>query len=208
MNSIERHVAGATITAATPFSELLVPVSTEPLAAEVIETWVRPLYFGLKEPKLKAFFASHKSQIDDLLISKLLANFNWRPRTAAAYLVALTDRSVFTTQIGRLLLRSDVCFAGAAYSLALAEINSSEAIGFLDEYLSYYLCRRDLWFDQATVMAALGYLDRKNGTALQLRHIATWEVFVAEKSNWNLAKSDALFTEAMATLHALKKNDD
>jgi hypothetical protein len=55
-------------------------------------------------------------------------------------------------------------------------------------------------------MAALGYLDRKNGTALQSRHLAAWEAFVANKSNWSLTKSEALFTEAMATLRTLKND--
>jgi hypothetical protein len=118
--------------------------------------------------------------------------------------VALTSRSAFTSQVGRLLLRSDVCFAGAAYCLALAEVNSDESIAFIDEYLSYYLTRNDLWFDQATAMAALAYLDRINGTSIQSRHLAAWSKFVEDKPLWSLAKSNALFEESMATLHALK----
>ena len=204
MNLIESHVAGATVVSATPFSELAVPTVTDQLPSEVIKSWVVPLYFGLEKPSVKPFLTEQRHLVTDGLISMLLANFNWRPRTAAAYLVALTNRDTFTNQIGRLLLRSDVCYAGMAYCLALAEVNSDEAVSFIDEYLSYYLTRIDLWFDQADAMAALAYLDRINGTSHQLRHIAAWSRFVEDKPNWNLDKSIGRFEESMTTLHALK----
>jgi Family of unknown function (DUF6000) len=205
MNSLELHVAGATITHSSPFSGLHVPLTEVPLSAELREVWVLPLYFGLQRPHLKQFIADHLHLADDDVVSQLLAHFDWRPRTAAAYLAALSDRKVFTTQLGRLLLRSDVCFAGSAYCLALAEFNSAEATSFLDKYLSYYLTRNDLWFDQADAMAALAYLDRVNGTDLQSRHLAAWERFVENKSQWNLADSVARFEVSMETLHRLKK---
>lgn len=205
MTSIERHVAGATVTHTSPFSDLPVPVSDTHLSAETRETWVRPLYFGLQKPHIKQFVASHLHLVDDQLVSQLLAEWDWRPRAAAAYLTALADRKAFTTQLGHLLLRSDVCFAGSAYCIALAEFNSPEATGFIDEYLSYYLTRKDLWFDQAAAMGALTYLDRVNGTDIRDRHLGAWSKFVEDKSNWNLANSVASFEECMATLHALKK---
>jgi Family of unknown function (DUF6000) len=204
MNPIELHVAGATVTHKSPFSHLPVSVNATPLTTEIRETWVRPLYIGLRKPHIKQFIDSHLHLADDKLVSQLLASFDWRPRSAAAYLVALTDRKSFTTHIGQLLLRSDVCFAGSAYCLALAEFNSPEATAFLDEYLTYYLSREDLWFDQAAAMGALSYLDRLNGTDIQSRHIAAWDKFVEHKSNWNLAKSTAMFEESIATLHSLK----
>ena len=204
MNSLERHVAGATVTHDSPFAALQVPVNDQALPADIIETCVQPLYFGLRQPHVEKFVAEHLHLVEDELISRLLANFNWRSRTAAAYLVALSDRSTFTTQIGNLLLRSDVCFAGSAYCMALAEFNSPESVGFLDEYLRYYLTRQDLWFDQGDAMGALSYLDRLNGTAHVARHMDSWSRFVENKSNWNLERSVAHFEESMAVLHELK----
>lgn len=207
MNPLERHVAGATVSHISPFAELQVPVSDQMLPLDVRETWVRPLYFGLRKPDVKKFVAGHIHLVSDEIISQLLANFDWRPRTVAAYLAALTGRGIFTSQIGRLLLRSDVCFAGSAYCVALAEFNSTESIDFLDKYLSYYLTRCDLWFDQGDAMGALSYLDRQNDTDLLSRHLDAWNKFTAEKDSWNLASSIARFDETMTILHELKTND-
>jgi hypothetical protein len=207
MNSLERHVAGATVTHTSPFAGLQVPVNIQLLPANIRETWVQPLYFGLREPHVKDFVANHLHLVNDELISQLLASFDWRPRTAGAYLAALSDRQAFTTQIGRLLLRSDVCFAGSAYCIALAQFNSPESIRFLDEYLTYYLTRHDLWFDQGDALGALAYLDRLNGTSIAALHMGAWIKFVENKSNWNLAGYDVRFEECMAILQGLKSNE-
>jgi hypothetical protein len=204
MNSLERHVAGATVSHISPFAELQVPISDQMLPLAVRETWVRPLYFGLRKPDVGAFVAGHIHLVSDELISQLLENFDWRPRTVAAYLAALTGRSAFTSQIGRLLLRSDVCFAGSAYCVALAEFNSAESIDFLNRYLSYYLTRYDLWFDQGDAMGALSYLDRLNGTDLLSGHLDAWSKFIANKDSWTLASCVVRFDETMTILHELK----
>ena len=203
LNALERHVAGATVTHGSPFSALVVPVNGQPLTAEIIQTWVRPLYFGLQTPEAKAFAAAHLHQTTDAIITCLLGDFNWRPRTAAAYLVALTGRSAHTAQLGQLLLRSDVCFAGGAYCLALAALNSPESVGFIDEYLSYYLTRKELWFDQGAAMGALAHLDRLNGTSLMPRHLKAWNTFVENKTNWDLAGYVERFEGSMVTVRAL-----
>ena len=203
MNLLERHAAGATVSHVSPFAELQVPNSDQILPLAVRETWVRPLYFGLRKPDVAAFVAAQIHLVSDELISQLLENFDWRPRTAAAYLAALTGRRTFTSQIGRLLLRSDVCFAGAAYCVALAEFNSTESIDFLDRYLSYYLTRGDLLFDQGDAMGALSYLDRLNGTNLLSKHLDAWSKFIVDKDSWTLASSVARFDETMTKLHEL-----
>jgi len=208
MSSVERHVAGATVSHCSPFADLQVPVTDQLLPVDIRETWVRPLYFGLRKPEAKVFVAGHIHLVTDELISQLLANFDWRPRTAAAYLAALTQRQSFTAQIGRLLVRSDVCYAGSAYCVALAEFNSSESIRFLDDYLSYYLTRHDLWFDQGDAIGALAYLDRLNGTKNVERHMVAWNEFVKTKATWSLAGSIAHFEESMKALHESKSNDD
>jgi Family of unknown function (DUF6000) len=206
MNPLEQHVAGATVTHDSPFADLQVPVSDQLLSVDIRETWVQPFYFGLRKPHIKEFVAKHLHLVNDELIFKLLASFDWRPRTAGAYLAALSDRQVYTTQIGHLLLRSNVCFAGSAYCIALAQFNSSESIRFLDKYLTHYLTCHDLWFDQGDAMGALAYLDRLNGTTSISRYMDAWAQFVENKSNWNLAQSVARFEESMAVLNELKSN--
>lgn len=204
MNSIERHVAGATVSHESPFARLQVPVSNQMLPIDIRETWVRPLYFGLHRPEAKVFLAKHIQLVSDELIAQLLENFDWRPRTVGAYLAAITNRRSFTLQIGNLLLRSDVCYAGSAYCMALAEFNTSESVQFLDDYLKYYLTRKDLWFDQGAAIAALKYLDRLNATSNIQSHMDAWSKFVENKENWELAGITAHFEQQMKTLHEIK----
>jgi hypothetical protein len=206
MNPLQLHVAGATIVHANPFSALEVPVDTNMLDIDLRETWVRPLYFGLHKTEAKDFITKNSQRITSELIAKLLANFDWRPRSVAAYLVAVSDESSFTTNIGRLLLRSDVCYAGAAYCLALASLNSAESIAFLEEYLAYYLKQNDLWFDQAHAMAALTYLDDANGTVRADRFRDDWAAFIQNKQNWNLDNSIIHFSQSMTNLKDLKSH--
>ncbi|HEY0557070.1 MAG TPA: DUF6000 family protein [Thermoanaerobaculia bacterium] len=203
MNRVQLHVAGATVRHQSPFSDLEVPVIYGPPPAEIIETWVRPLYFGLRQPQVEAFLATHLPRVGDELIHQLLSHFDWRPRSCGAYLAALTHRTAFADHLGRLLVRSDVCFAGKAYALALAALDEPAGNAYLEEYLDYYLQRIDLWFDQGEVMAALAYLDKKNGTDRLSRYLPLWHAFVADKKSWELGKSIAFFEENMDRLHAL-----
>ena len=205
MDSLKDHVAGATLRHGSPFGGLAVPASTDLLPKDLRDMWVRPLYFGLQRPQVRDLVDRQLHLIDDEVISRLFACFDWRPRTAAAYLAALVDRKTFTTQIGRLLLRSDVCYAGSAYCIALAEFNTTEAISFLNEYLTYYLSRHDLWFDQGAAMGALTYLDRLNGTTMVSDHLHAWEGFVSNKPAWSLASSADGFEQSMQALRTLKR---
>jgi hypothetical protein len=204
LNPIQLHTAGATVQHVGAFSNIEVPVVAGNLPADVREKWVRPLYFGLRKPHVKEFLESHLPEVDDELIYQLLGNFDWRPRVTAAYLVALSGRSNFTDLIGRLLVRSDVCFAGAVYCLALAKFNNAEGISYLKQYLAYYLKQTELWFDQGDAMAALIFLDETNGTDIASEFMDDWIKFIANKSNWNLDRSIAHFNENMILIQKLR----
>jgi len=204
MNPLQLHSAGATVVHSSPFSALEVPVDAEMLPVELRETWVRPLYFGIHKADAQDYLVENFRLISVELISQLFANFDWRPRSVAAYLVAVSGKSEFTTLIGRLLLRSDVCYAGAAFCIALATINSDESVAFLEEYLSYYLTQPNLWFDQAHAMAALSYLDKINNTERAGRFHSEWTKFVANKTNWNLDDSIVRFMQSMKNVENLR----
>jgi hypothetical protein len=160
---LELHVAGATVRHASPFSVLDVPLANEGLTQEMIDTWVVPIYFGATPEEVEAFFRERGGHIRDDIVQALLTQFGWRERIAGAYLVAATRRVAFQDLIGRLLLRSDVCFAGAGYCLALAMIGTDTARDFLIRYLEYYLTRPDLHFDQHPAHAALCCMDMARG---------------------------------------------
>ena len=189
----------------TKFAHLEVPSTFDPLPYEIVEKWVKPLYFGLNKPHVENFVRQHKSLITDDLIIQLLERYDWRPRKTAAYLCALTGRISFLDQMGRLLLRSDVCCAGSTYCMALAEFNTSESIYFLTQYLDYYLTKTDLWFDQNCAMGAVAYLDKINSTRILDNYHDPWTEFVKNKPHWNQEMDFPEFEKAMELLQRLKR---
>ncbi|MES2071497.1 MAG: DUF6000 family protein [Pseudomonadota bacterium] len=204
MNPILLHTAGATVQHKSPFSDLEVPVSIEPLPIDIRENWVRPLYFGLRHDHIKTFLEEHLFAANADLVRMLLTQFDWRSRTTGAHLAALLSLREFESQIGNLLLRSDVCYAGFGYCLAIASFNTTEGVEFLRKYLRYYLNRPELFFDQNIVMGALAYLDELNGTEYIKDHMQDWHTFVDGKQGWDLEKSIENFKQSMDMLLKLK----
>lgn len=201
----ELHSAGATVLHKSPFSGLEVPVSTEPLLIEIRDRWVVPFYNDClgNIPAIEAGLAPQLSEITPSLVLELLSQFNWRPRLMGAVFVALRRFEELEELIGRLLLRSDVCYAGRGYCVALARLNTPTSAGWLREYLGYYLTRPELWFDQADAMAALLYLDQTNHTdhASELRSL--WNDFVVNKPNWDLDDTFRRFAGYMEAIEAI-----
>ncbi|MBX4176212.1 DUF6000 family protein [Streptomyces geysiriensis] len=95
-------------------------------------------------------------------ITKLLEG-GWRERRTAAWLVAVSRRTEFRERLGELLLASEVCCAGLAYSVALASFGTARDADLLAAYLDRYLRRPDLGYDQTVVMGALQFIDLNLG---------------------------------------------
>ncbi|MCG7523476.1 DUF6000 family protein [Streptomyces sp. OfavH-34-F] len=91
-------------------------------------------------------------------ITRLLDG-GWRERRTAAWLVAVSRRAEFRERLGELLLASEVCCAGLAYSVALAGFGTARDADLLAAYLDRYLRRPDLAYDQPVVMGALQFVD-------------------------------------------------
>ncbi len=140
-----------------------------------------------------------REEVSPEIAMMLLANFNWRPRITAGYFAAIWNWSELVSPIGRLLLRSDVCYAALGYCLALRRFNSRQSVDYLVEYLEYYLARLDLRFDQSDAMAALGQLDRENGICERDRLLPLWQEF-ANNTKLNLIQSDQLFERQYLTI--------
>jgi len=202
-DEIHLHTAGATVRHSSPFAHLDVPASHEDPSPVFIEKWVLPFYMPRLWTGPPAFIEAVRQvspELNEAIATQLLSYFNWRPRIVGAYFVAIRRYQALEDQIGRLLLRSDVCFAGQGYCAALARLNSPPAINFLEQYLDYYLTRVELWFDQAFAMAALGYLDHLNQTERRARFHLPWQRFIENKPNWDLALTDDTFRKTMHTL--------
>jgi hypothetical protein len=201
------HSAGTTVLHTSPFDGIEIPVSQK-LSSELIARWVIPFYWGFSDIRRPDRTANTEAQlrrvyseITPTLIGDLLADRDWRPRITAAFFVALTKLPEHEDLIGRLLLRSDVCYAGYGYCVALARLNTARGVAYLCEYLDYYLTRKDLWFDQGPVLAAVHYLDGINGTAHGAKFDDPWNELVSDRPHWDLA--DAREGFAM-TIHAIE----
>ncbi|MFD1275570.1 DUF6000 family protein [Streptomyces kaempferi] len=88
---------------------------------------------------------------------------SWRERRTAAWLVAVSRQTEFRECLGELLLASEVCCVGLAYSVALASFGTARDADLLAAYLDRYLCRPDLAYDQTVVMGALQFIDLNLG---------------------------------------------
>ncbi len=96
-------------------------------------------------------------------VAKLLEG-GWRERRTAAWLVAVSRRTEFRERLGELLLASEVCCAGLAYSVALASFGTARDADLLAAYLDHYLRRPDLGYDQTVVMGAFQFIDLNLGS--------------------------------------------
>ena len=207
--SIAQHVAGATVRHASPFAALQVPNVRTDLTRDMVQKWVMPHYMtslSAYEHQPANALLVDVGAATEALVAELLANFNWRPRTVGARLAMLNDMTTFEHQIGRLLLRSDVCYAGQGYCVALASFASDAAVEFLEQYLDYYLSQPQLWFDQNAAVGALAWTDGVRGTNRIERHRRAWDTFVANKPNWgSLDEYAAGFAQSMRVAHRLRK---
>jgi hypothetical protein len=202
-DDVRNHVAGATVRHASPFHDIEVPSSSELLPEAFRQKWVIPFYMASRE-ELMANVRPVYDEINEGLVLQLLSQFDWRPRIIGAKFAAIKKLASLDDVIGKLLLRSDVCYAGHGYCLALARFDTAAASAHLTRYLDYYLGRVDLWFDQGSAMAALGHLDRQRGTRVRDRYLEAWTRFVENKPHWDLRRDDAVFEESFATVVAVE----
>ena len=171
----ELHSRGAIVRHWGPFSNLRVPTTYGEDRSRHHEAWLQSLYYYAPWPVREDFLRRNRAQITDNLIRELLAEFDWRARRAGAYLAALTGSVKYCNQIGKLLVRSDLCHAARGYCLALAAFNGTRSIEFLCAYLEYYLLHPELVFDQDYVLGTLMFLDKRNGTDLSAPYIQIWQ---------------------------------
>lgn len=195
-----------------PFESLYVQVTREPLSHEMLARWVIPLYMkllgaGVKREAFDLLAAMCPEMTHDIAHT-LLCQMNWRPRLVGAHVAACKSLRDLTGWIGHLLLRSDLCYAGRGYCVALAHFNTPESVGFLLEYLQYYLTRSDLVYDQADAMSAIAYLDGRNGTHHLEALMPSWQAFVADKPSWDLDRATANFARWMDQVSLLSARCD
>lgn len=198
------HSAGAVVRHQTPFSRLPTPHSDTPMSKEVREKWVIPFYMRRLEAKHSDFAAACVEATPELALS-LLGEFNWRPRVVGARFVAIRQFFGLQRDISNLFLKSEVCYVGSEYCLALTSFANKAAADTLSEYLDYYLNQPDLWFDQGQAMSALLYLDELLGSNKAAQFSRAWQQFVRNKPNWNLTDFNKQFRASMSTLEEIRQ---
>ena len=124
--AIERHIRGATVIHQSPFSSIEVPQIVDLLSQEECDKWVAPFYRVQFSHRREEFMLPLKALYQEItpeIVSRLLSDYDWRPRITAAFFAALKRYDGLEEHISKLLLRSDLCFAGKMYCVALAEFN-------------------------------------------------------------------------------------
>jgi hypothetical protein len=203
-DEIALHVSGTTVRHRNPFEAIEVPRNDEELSEGLIKRWVVPFYMNslsnADETTIKTF-ADAANQINLDIVKKLLGDFDWRTRITGAFFSAINDYKELEDIISRHLLKSEVCYAGSGYCLALATFATDKAKDYLSAYLDYYLERKDLWFDQADAFCALEYLDKDEAN----KRLDKWNLFVADKQYWSLEKSRQQFNSCILTVEKIRK---
>ncbi len=198
------HFSGATVRQKNPFENIEVPRNEEEFTKDFFDKWVAPFYMNSlsnsNDLTIKTF-ADTAKEINKDIVLKLLSDFDWRTRITGAFFAAINNYKEFEDIIGRHLLKSEVCYAGSGYCLALATFGTDNAKKYLTIYLDYYLDRKDLWFDQADAFCALEHLDKNSASNL----FDKWNSFVADKEYWSLEKSRNHFSQCMLTLEKIRK---
>lgn len=179
------HVAGATVRHQNPFENMLSHQNDVECDNQFIKKWVVPVYLaGLsgKEETLLVF-KSLMPQLTHEILLKMLGEFGWRQRIAGAYFAAISKHQAVEDVIGTHLLKSEVCYAGRGYCLALASFETITAQKYLIQYLEYYLSRSDLDFDQSSALGALAFLDPLLGSSHASKLRPTYDVWQQQRSH-------------------------
>lgn len=204
--SIETHIAGATVRHQNPFEELESYKSESKIDKEFINKWVLPFYMvGINNTEeFISNYAEIKSEVNIEIAKQLFGDFNWRTRIVGAYFSAIENYVELEDIIGIHLLKSEVCYAGGGYCLALASFNTKNGINYLTKYLDYYLTKKDLHFDQRDAISALKWTDNLNGTNLTGEYMPKFNSWVSDKYAQNIESNFSRFDNQMDQLERIK----
>lgn len=185
LNEMARlHSAGATVQHVSPFDDLSTYKNDKELSSDFVKKWTVPYYMEIASYGNSNWIdqvKEIKSEITKDVCLNLLGDFNWRTRLVGSYFAAVKDYKELIGIIGTHLLKSEVCCVGHIYALTLAFFNDENCIQYLNKYLSYYLTKPSLYFDQKFVMEAVLFLDKENKTDYFSGHLYNWKILQEER---------------------------
>ncbi len=206
LSDMELHSAGATVRHTDPFPELTHFESDDEMTKDFIDKWVRPFYmFGINKPdEFSAAYQPIRNELSENVIEILLGYFNWRTRIVGAYFCAIERIDKYIDIIGVHLLKSQVCYAGNGYCLALAAIDSHKSVEYLEKYLDYYLRRKDLHFDQISAFAALSWLGKRHAKDYLSQFEEIWDEFSVDLDDSKLDERLSAFDQQMLKVKRIR----
>ena len=204
---IELHTAGATIRYKNPFEELKHYKSELKVDKEFAAKWIVPFYmWGINDTeKFLSDYLKIKPELNINIVKQLLGDFNWRTRITGAYFASIENYAELEEIIGIHLLKSQVCYAGGGYCLAIATFNTEKSYEYIKKYLDYYLIRKDLHFEQREAMATLKWLDIANGTNEMEKYLSKYTEWVNEKYSQNIESSIEHYNKQMNALIEIRE---
>lgn len=137
---------------------------------ELRDRFVRPFYLQLLRGNFtrgteaeghdfRQAIAASATIVSDDQILRLLTEREWRGRLSAAWFVGLSGRTSFVPSIGKLLLASEMVYAGQGYCAALGLIGGEESRRILRDYLRTYLPLNGRIYDQDWAIGALAHIE-------------------------------------------------
>lgn len=203
---IELHSAGATIRHTSPFAELEHYSNEKELDLGFIKKWCIPFYMsGIHNAE--EFIENLnpiRAELTLDVVKKLLGDFNWRTRITGAYFAAIMEFQAVEDIIGIHLLKSQVCYAGHGYCLALASFNTQKGVEYLKKYLDYYLTRKDLYYNQSSGILALKWTDQINGTNETGNYLKAYQHWTSDGYEGDFNGSFKNFEKQMGFLKRIK----
>ena len=204
---IELHSAGAAVRHKSPFDELEHYKSDLEVDKEFAAKWIVPFYmWGINDiEKFLTNYSKIKPELNIDIVKQLLGDFNWRTRITGAYFASIENYVELEEIIGIHLLKSQVCYAGEGYCLAIATFNTEKSYEYIKKYLDYYLTRKDLHFEQREAMATLNWLDKMNGTSEMENYLPKYENWVNEKYSQSIESSTQRFNSQMNAIEKIRE---
>ncbi|WP_378172579.1 DUF6000 family protein [Aquimarina sp. SS2-1] len=204
---IEIHSSGATVRHKSPFAELEHHKSELKVDKEFAAKWVVPFYmWGINDTeKFLSDYSKIRPELNLDIVKQLLGDFNWRTRITGAYFASIENYVELEEIIGVHLLKSQVCYAGGGYCLAMATFNTDKSYQYIKKYLDYYLTRKDLTFEQQEAMATLNWLDNANGTREMENYLPKYKNWVNEKYSQSIESSIERFNNQMNAINEIRE---
>lgn len=192
---LELHSAGATVRHQSPFEKLISHKNKSELSSDFVEKWVNPFYMSIGHHSDDSWvnkLLEISEEITEEITLNLLGDFNWRTRLVGAYFSAIKNFQNQIDIIGVHFLKSEVCCVGHIYSLILAFYNNEKTNEYLYSYLKYYLNKPELYFDQESVLEAIVYLDKINGTNFYQEFSLSWDDVNIERNKIRIKNAVAM----------------